>query len=138
MKNHINSRYFWAAIVIGVFLWALFNSFTFGFAVFMGLMLPSWITIYKEYAANNPHHLWFKRKLYGWGWTPVTWQGWLVIAGYIILATWIFRGIDSGSHSVSDTLINFLPRLVILTIALVWLCIKKGEKPHWQWGEKRE
>lgn len=33
---------------------------------------------YLEYLKDNPKHLWFKRKLYGWGWVPVRWQGWLV------------------------------------------------------------
>lgn len=29
---------------------------------------------YLDYIRDNPHGYWFKRKLYGWGWTPVTWQ----------------------------------------------------------------
>lgn len=32
-----------------------------------------------------PKQLWFKRKTYGWGWVPVTWQGWLLTFGYVAL-----------------------------------------------------
>ena len=28
--------------------------------------------------------LWFKAKTYGYGWYPVTWQGWLVILIYVL------------------------------------------------------
>ncbi len=31
---------------------------------------------------------WFKAKNYGWGWYPATWQGWLILAGFIYLNYW--------------------------------------------------
>ncbi len=40
---------------------------------------------YRDYINNNPKGYWFKNKIYGWGWTPVTWQGWCVIFVYISL-----------------------------------------------------
>ncbi|MBX4211799.1 MAG: hypothetical protein KW806_03375 [Candidatus Yanofskybacteria bacterium] len=78
---------------------------------------------------------WFKEKRYGWGWYPVTWQGWFVVAGYVALMVWIFRNIDKDSHSVSDTLIPFFPYFVIATGALIYICFKKGGWPHWRWGK---
>ena len=35
---------------------------------------------------------WFKRRRFGWGWTPVTWQGWLTVAFFIglIIARRVF------------------------------------------------
>ena len=39
---------------------------------------------YSEYLRDNPEGYWFKRKLYGWGWTPARWQGWVVLVVYII------------------------------------------------------
>ncbi len=39
---------------------------------------------YLDYIRDNPHGYWFKRKPFGWGWTPVKWQGWLVILVYIV------------------------------------------------------
>lgn len=40
---------------------------------------------YLSYLHDNPKGYWFKAKPFGWGWTPVTWQGWLVILVYIAL-----------------------------------------------------
>lgn len=81
---------------------------------------------------------WFKRKTYGWGWTFGTWESYVVIAVYIAVNVYIFRLIDLSSHSGSDTLINFVPRFLLLTVALYLVCYVKGEKPRWQWGKKIE
>lgn len=89
---------------------------------------------YIAYLKDNPEKLWFKRKLYGWGWTPATWQGWGVIATFIIFTVANFYRIDSLSHSGSDTLIKFLPQLVVSALILSYICWKKGESPRWQWG----
>lgn len=89
---------------------------------------------YIEYFKDNPQGLWFKRKLYGWGWTPVRWQGWAVLAAYILVLWYIFRDIDQSSHSGSDTLIGFAAPLVVATGILIYICYKKGESPRWQWG----
>ena len=81
--------------------------------------------------------LWFKRKTYGFGWTPCSWQGWIVIVVYVVLLVLSFRLIDGVQDSSSDTLINFAPRFILLTLVLIFICYKKGEKPKWQWEEKR-
>ena len=82
--------------------------------------------------------LWFKRKTYGWGWTPVSFEGWLVLLIYAAVNIWIFRNLDALSHSGSDTLIAFAPRFLALAAILYFICIYKGEKPKWQWGKKSE
>ncbi len=79
--------------------------------------------------------LWFKRKRYGWGWTPTSWEGWLVLAVYLVAMLYDFRFINAAQHSVSDTLINFAPRFIILTIILIAICYYKGESPKWTWGK---
>ena len=89
---------------------------------------------YIQYLKDNPQGYWFKAKLYGWGWVPVKWQGWFVLAIFIILVLLNFFRIDSTSHSASDTLINFIPQTIILALILIAICYKKGEKPRWQWG----
>jgi hypothetical protein len=80
---------------------------------------------------------WFKRKTYGWGWTPSTWEGWFITIMYIMAALYIFRKIDSTSHSASDTLIGFTYPLILLTFILIIVCYFKGEEPRWQWGKNR-
>ncbi len=82
--------------------------------------------------------LWFKRKTYGWGWTPVTWQGWFILISFIAFTLWNFQRLDSASHSGSDTLINFVPETGISVIILIAVCWLTGEKPKWQWGEKKD
>jgi hypothetical protein len=81
---------------------------------------------------------WFKTKKYGWGWTPVTWQGWFIILSYILFVSWNFFRIDSHSHSVSDTLITFVPETIVFTGFLIIICLKTGEKPKWRWGKKKK
>ncbi len=81
--------------------------------------------------------LWFRRKLYGWGWAPTRWQGWLVLIVYLIVLYYIFRDVDGQSHSVSDTLIGVFVPFCILTGILFAICYVKGEKPRWQWGTDR-
>lgn len=92
------------------------------------------VTDYIAYLKDNPQGYWFKRKIYGWGWTPATWQGWVAILVFLVLMFLNFFRIDSASHSGSDTLINFIPQTAILVLLLIVVCWKKGEKPKWQWG----
>ncbi len=49
---------------------------------------------------------WFVRK--GILFFPVTFAGWIIAAAAIIYSIYLFIDIDSRSHSVSDTLINFV------------------------------
>ena len=82
----------------------------------------------------NSEHLWFKRKLYGWGWTPATWQGWLVILVYVVLVALFAFTIDENSPAREVFFTGILP-VALLTIALISICYKFGEKPRWQWGK---
>ena len=80
-------------------------------------------------------HLWFRRKTYGYGWFPLTWQGWAIIAGYILgILLLAFRVQPSwtGEQLVWQL---FVP-VGILFISLITICIKTGEKPRWQWGNR--
>lgn len=93
---------------------------------------------YIEYFNDNPKGLWFKRKLYGYGWTPVRWEGWLSIAVYLVAVLYLFIKADNTSHSNSDTLISFALPFIVATSLLILLCYKKGEKPKWQWGPEKK
>jgi len=94
--------------------------------------------IYRDYMMNNPQNLWFKRKLYGWGWTPVKWQGWLTVFAYAAAVAFIVTKIDRNSHSVSDALIRSIIPLGVLTVVFIIILFKKGETPRWQWGKDSE
>lgn len=79
--------------------------------------------------------LWFKRKTYGWGWVPVTWQGYVVILSYIGLMFALALAIDNES-SRREIFFTFILPALLLTITLFRILFKKGEKPRWQWGDK--
>lgn len=89
----------------------------------------------KTTSVKKEKRYWFRSKLYGWGWVPVTWQGWTATLAYILFLVWNAKQIDAVSHSVSYTLIGFSPVLILATLALILLCIFTGEKPHWRWGK---
>lgn len=80
--------------------------------------------------------LWFKAKRYGWGWTPCTFEGWLVIAIFVLVEWLDFRRLDMYSHSASDTLRPFFIDTFVAAMVLLWICYYKGEKPGWRWGGK--
>ena len=82
--------------------------------------------------------LWFKNKTYGYGWVPCSWQGWLCLGIFLAFNILNFLRIDSHSHSVSDTLINFVPPFLLTIILLIVIAIKKGERPRWHWGEESD
>ncbi len=78
--------------------------------------------------------LWFVSKKYGWGWTPVTWQGWAVVVVYIALVTGLARFIDNGFDSrAGGTTFFFL--VFLLTVMLLVISYAKGETPRWRWGK---
>jgi len=91
---------------------------------------------YIDYLKDNPERYWFKRKLYGWGWTPATWQGWLITLIYIVLIFSFALTLDENS-SDREVAFTFLLPLILLTTTLMYIAYKKGESPRWQWGKKK-
>ncbi len=87
---------------------------------------------------NNQKDLWFRRKYYGWGWTPVKWQGWVLTLALVVFILWdglclkSFVGLD-GSLS-GDVMFWYFVRLAVVVAVFLFICYKKGEKPKWQWG----
>lgn len=74
--------------------------------------------------------IWFPAKRYGWGWgLPVAWQGWLVLASYVVLLL-AGKFYLLSSHHV----LGFVVYVLILTMILVVICRYKGEPAKWRWG----
>lgn len=74
---------------------------------------------------------WFPAKRYGWGWgPPVTWQGWAVLAAFVILI--VVGAIVLPPHRATA---KFVAYVVILSVALTGVCWWKGEPPRWRWGD---
>ena len=57
---------------------------------------------------------WFTRK--GVFFLPASIVGWLIFAAAVVYAVYLFIDIDSRSHSVSDTMINFVFNLLIIGV----------------------
>lgn len=78
--------------------------------------------------------IWFPAKRYGYGWgLPNTWQGSIVFLSYLLLI-----GVASLTLTDSPQEIAFLITFVfILTAIFIFICIKKGEKAAWRWGDKK-
>lgn len=92
---------------------------------------------YIDYLQYNPEHKWFKRKVWGWGWVPATWQGWFVTFLYVALISLLIvtreEAIPGNPDSGSNFLVFGLP-FIVLTVIFIFIAYKKGEKTKWQWG----
>jgi hypothetical protein len=82
-------------------------------------------------------HLWFKTRAFGWGWTPVSVEGWVVTIAFLLL---VFAGtgvfiyeLRAGAdvRTANLLLLAWIGFLVVLLIVICWLT---GERPRWRWG----
>jgi hypothetical protein len=81
--------------------------------------------------------LWFRNKTYGWGWYPATWEGWVVLAVFIILLVLNTLTLTATPEPTATELTWFFVREAVLVALVLAVCYKTGEKPHWQWGKKK-
>ncbi len=72
---------------------------------------------------------WFPAKRYGWGWgPPCSWQGWAVLLVFIV--------------AQAGAVLRYMPlqplrfgiATALLVGALMLICLVKGERPGWRWG----
>jgi hypothetical protein len=83
--------------------------------------------------------LWFRAKTYGLGWTPCSWEGWTVVALYLLSVYAYVRGtvdtaLDGSGHG---TPLYYHAFIALATITLILICYTKGEKPGWRWGGRK-
>ncbi|MFT5037168.1 MAG: hypothetical protein ACI9VM_000745 [Candidatus Azotimanducaceae bacterium] len=90
---------------------------------------------YVAYLKDNPEGYWFKRKLYGYGWTPATKEGWITILVFVLALTFIVHrvGPAPSDEAVLREVIGPTFILILLLLVISW---KKGESPKWMWGEE--
>jgi hypothetical protein len=84
-----------------------------------------------------PNHPWFRAKTYGWGWTPITWEGWAVQLGHVAACIgWVAYLLKDGDmpFDARRAILDLLP-IVALTAVLIVICWLKGERPRWRWGK---
>lgn len=79
--------------------------------------------------------IWFKTKTYGWGWTPITWEGWLMVFLYVIAVVGSLHYflthpiLSQYDYRAPITFCAFTTLLILVSFA-------RGEKPGWNWGDK--
>ena len=89
---------------------------------------------YFQYVKDNPNKYWFKAKLYGWGWTPARWQGWVVTGAFVAFLIWSGFELDRQAEPSASQLNWFFTKIVLAIIVIIVICYKTGEKPKWHWG----
>jgi len=97
--------------------------------------MKNFIKEHIEYLKDNPEGYWFKRKLYGYGWTPAKLMGWVTLSlyvGIIGLYAWYITRIGA---ELSMKHLSFMGLVTILFLVIIY---RTGESPKWQWGNKDE
>jgi len=73
---------------------------------------------------------WFRAKRSGWGWgLPSSWQGWIVLVGYMLL---VFSGITIIDTKVTmagnlGNLAGYLVYTALLSVIFIFICWRTGE-----------
>lgn len=85
--------------------------------------------------ANNNDY-WMKRRRYGWGWVPITWQGWLfTLLQTVILLIAASQIPRRPAQPSKEQLMRLIITLLCVSISLVLVGSRTGPKPHWRWGK---
>jgi hypothetical protein len=87
-------------------------------------------------ASPNPQDYWFKRRRYGWGWTPVRREGWFLVAGFaaaLIVPALLFgnRFEDNGW-----ALVLWLIWVVVTAAGFIVLTTRHAPPGKWRWGTR--
>lgn len=87
---------------------------------------------------NDEHKKYaMKRKRFGWGWIPVTWQGWVFIFAQvgIIITTATFLP-HKPAHPTADQFLRFILIFGLAFMNLIIFALKTSPRPKWRWGKK--
>jgi hypothetical protein len=93
-------------------------------------------------APINPtkDNLWFKNKTYGYGWTPASRNGWIVILIFVtfllLQVVDLVNKLEAGMNSTLSVLF-YIFNLALALITFWTVAILKGEKPRWSWKTKK-
>ncbi len=80
----------------------------------------------------NEKKYWFKRRRYGWGWTPVTWQGWIAVAvplAFVLIAARLLPDDPTPGERF-----GYFGVIAFSLGAMIFFSYKYGPSPKWRWG----
>lgn len=92
---------------------------------------------YVAYLKDNPEKYWFKRKLYGYGWTPAKKEGWVTFFVYLAVVLGLILFLPSRLQESQSTVYVIVP-VIVTTFLFIGIAWKKGESLKWQWGNKHD
>jgi uncharacterized membrane protein YhaH (DUF805 family) len=77
---------------------------------------------------------WFKRRRYGWGFFPSTWQGWVVTLAFValVIVPALFLPEDDESP---ELVVGYLAYVLVMVVAFIVTAVKKGPSMRWRWGK---
>lgn len=95
--------------------------------------MKSFISRYRAYLADNPNRYWFKRKPFGWGWVPATWEGWVTMLVFLLAIVGNALRIDWVPEPTDAQVLVFVVQTFVMALILIGICYVTGEEPKWQW-----
>ena len=87
---------------------------------------------YCDYLKDNPEGYWFKRKPFGWGWTPANWKG-FAVTGLFVLIILVLAMRIPATAAIEVVIKEVVIPIVVLSIILIFIAWRTGEKPKWLW-----
>lgn len=86
---------------------------------------------------DTKQNYWFKRRRYGYGWTPVTRRGWLAIIGFLaVVLGSVFTIKEAAWDEFTSEAFVCIVLFALSVAVLVYISYKKGPMPKWRWGSK--
>jgi hypothetical protein len=73
---------------------------------------------------------WFRPKRFGYGATPSTWEGWAVVAVYVVVLVGCVLAINSHKESLT----SFVTAIATMVVATVVLFVVGVQKTDGAWG----
>jgi len=79
----------------------------------------------------------FKRKRYGYGWTPVTLGGWVLVTLFIaFILLWSLIMLPSTKTVTLEQEVVFFTGLIIIITLMLLIIRRFAPRGKWRWGRK--
>jgi len=81
---------------------------------------------------------WFKAKRYGYGWSPASWQGWLVMIAWVAIVVYCANRAEVLVQKDESLVWQVFIPITVATLILFRICFAKGEPLKWHWGNEEK
>jgi len=80
---------------------------------------------------------WFKSKRFGWGYVPISWEGWLSVAIFMVLIylSGYLNNVYQEPINNKDLLSFLFDTFIIILVTLPFYQKKSKDKARWRWGK---